>query len=62
MCEGRRGGGDGVEWTGATAALDHVLGTKILNRKTKGVKFNRDEIIDSELTNRQKILNYIRNN
>jgi hypothetical protein len=53
--------GDGVERTGTTAALDHVLGAKIHNRKTKGVKFDRDKIINGELTNRQKIFNYIRN-
>jgi hypothetical protein len=62
MCGGRLVGQDGVEWTRATASLDHVPGLKVLNRQTKGVKFNRNEIIDSELTNKRQIFKYIQNN
>jgi hypothetical protein len=50
-------GGDGVEGAGATAALDHVPCVKILYRKTKRVKFNRNKIVDSKLTNGKKVFN-----
>jgi hypothetical protein len=61
ICGGWLMVGNGVERTRTTAALDHVPSAKILNRKTKGVKFDRDMIINCKLTNRQKVFNYIWN-
>jgi hypothetical protein len=55
MWSGRLVGGDSVEGPGATAALDHVPCAKILNRKTKRVKFNRKKIVYSKLTNKKKV-------
>jgi hypothetical protein len=37
------------------AANDHGPGAKILNRKTKRVKFNGTEIINGETTNRDQV-------
>jgi hypothetical protein len=48
---------NGVEVAGATAANDLVPGLEVLNRETKRVKFNRDDIITSELTNKYEVLN-----
>jgi hypothetical protein len=61
MWVGRLIGGDDVERAGATASLDHVPSAKVLYRKTKWVKFNGNKIINSKLTNRHKVFNYIRN-
>jgi hypothetical protein len=41
-----------IERTGATAAYDLAPGLKILNGKTKGVKFNRNRIIGRKLASR----------
>jgi hypothetical protein len=41
----RLAGRDGVEWTGTIAACDHVPCAKVLKRKTKWAKFDREIII-----------------
>jgi hypothetical protein len=48
----RLAGGDGVEWTRTIAASDHAPCAKVLKRKTKRVKFDREIIISGEFTNR----------
>jgi hypothetical protein len=48
----RLAGGDGVEWTGTIAASDHAPCAKVLKRKTKGIKFDRDIIVSGEFMNR----------
>ena len=42
---------DGVEVAGAIEACDLRLGVEILYRKTKGIKLDRDIIINGEATN-----------
>ena len=46
-----RAGGDGVQAVGAIAAKNHATGRDILNRKTKGVKFNSAIVVFGELAN-----------
>jgi hypothetical protein len=53
---------EGVEWAGAIASKNHGLGEKILHSETERVKFNGAKIIDSELTNRNKVFDNMRNN
>jgi hypothetical protein len=48
---------DGVGVARAIVANDISLGLVVLNRKTKGLKFNGDGIIMGELMNSDKILN-----
>jgi hypothetical protein len=43
---------DGVEWTRTIAASDHAPCAKVLKRKTKGIKFDRDIIVSGEFMNR----------
>ena len=44
-------GGDGVQAVGAIAAKNHATSRDILNRKTKGVKFNNAVVVFCELAN-----------
>jgi len=46
-----RASGDGVQAVGAIAAKNHATGRDILNRKTKGVKFNSAIVVFGELAN-----------
>ena len=43
--------GDGVQAVGAIVAKNHATGRDILNRKTKGVKFNSAIVVFGELAN-----------
>jgi hypothetical protein len=43
------------------AANDHILGANVLNRETKRVKFNGTKVINSEMTNRNQILDNVGN-
>ena len=52
----------GVEWSGAIASKNRGPSRKCLHRKTPRVKLNINIIISCELTNREKILDYVRNN
>jgi hypothetical protein len=54
---GDRGRWDGVEIARAIAVNDHAPGLEVLNKKANGVKFNRNGIIMSKLTNINKVLN-----
>jgi hypothetical protein len=49
---GGRGSMDIIEITGAIEACDLLLGSKVLHREAKGVKFNRDKIIGCKFANR----------
>jgi hypothetical protein len=51
-----------VERTGAIAPDDHVPREKILHRTTIRVKLHRTIVINSELANRNKILDKLRRN
>ena len=46
-----KAGGDGVQAIVAIAAKNHATGRDILNRKTKGVKFNSAVVVFGELEN-----------
>jgi hypothetical protein len=50
-----------VERTGAIASNDHGPGEKILHRKTIWVKLDRTIIINSELSDRNKVFDDVRN-
>jgi hypothetical protein len=57
-CGQRRGGSGGgkrVEVAGTIAAKHHAATRNILNRETKGVKFNRTVIVTSKLTYGKKV-------
>ena len=56
------GGREGVEVAGAIAAKHHPTGPRILNRKTKSVKFDRTLVVMSELTYGKEIANNRWNN
>jgi hypothetical protein len=59
-CGERRGGSGGgkrVEVTGTIAAKHHASTRNILNRETKGVKFNRTVIVTSKLAYGKKVTN-----
>ena len=60
--EGDTGGGVRVEIARTIAPENYRLGMKILHRETSRVKFNRDTIITSEFSNRDKIFNDTRSN
>jgi hypothetical protein len=51
------GGGKHVEVAGTIAAKHHATTRNILNRETKGVKFNRTVIVTSKLTYGKKVTN-----
>lgn len=53
---------EGVEITSTIAVKNHVLGSEVLDRKTKGVKFDRTRVVTSEFVNGKKIVNERRNN
>lgn len=67
---GRRGGSnecrwcsqwvEGIEVTYTIAPDDHVPSLKVLHRETKGIKLNRNLIIDSKLPHRNKVLDDVR--
>jgi len=63
---GRKEGGcrklQRIERSGAVTSDDLVPSGKILHRATKGVKFHSAVIVNSELTNGNKILNKVRRN
>ena len=45
-CLSLRRATEGVERTGAIASKNHSHGTKVLHRKTEGIKFNRrDDLV-----------------
>jgi hypothetical protein len=54
-------GGEGVELAIAIASNDHVLGEKVLNRKTEGVKFNGTFIVNRKTTSRDQVFDNMRN-
>ena len=51
---------EGIEITVTIAPGDHVLGLKILHRKTKRIKFNGTKIVTSKTSNRNKIFDDVR--
>jgi hypothetical protein len=54
--------GEVVEVARATAASDHGLGAKVLDRETKRIKLNGTPIISGKATNRDEIFHEVRNN
>ena len=54
-CLSLRRATEGVERTGAIASKNHGPGTEVLHTKTEGIKFNRTQIINYKLANRNKI-------
>lgn len=52
-CGGAGGGWYGVEVARAIAAKHHAPTRDILNRKTRGVKFNRTIVVTSKLMHRK---------
>jgi len=59
---GRRGRTEGVQIALAVTAEEHRLGWKILDAKTKGIKFHRNRIITSKRSNGYKIVDESRGN
>jgi hypothetical protein len=57
-----RSGQDRVESTEAIGSENLGLGWKVLHRKTKGVKFDRNTIVGSEFTNWHKIFDNVGSN
>ena len=53
---------NGVEVALTIAAKHHLLRQRILNGKTESVKLDGTLIVTSELSNRKKVMNYMRNN
>jgi hypothetical protein len=53
---------DWVERADAIAPGNQAPGPEVLHRKTKGVKVNRTSIISGELTNRDKVFDYVGGN
>jgi hypothetical protein len=61
----RRNSGGGVERVELAAGItseEHRLRLKVLDRESKGIKFNSDRIITGKSTNGHKILNKRRTN
>ena len=58
--DGGGGGVDRVELVRAVASVEHHLGTGILNRKAKHVKFNGDGIFTCKRTDGNKVFNDVR--
>ena len=60
--DGGGGGVDRVELVRAVASVEHHLGTGILDRKAKHVKFKGTRIFTCKRTNGNKIFNDVRRN